>query len=155
MKKAAMALGLGFLATAAVKAPAPALELYIGSYPSKPVRGVSLWNNPKFRKLVANAAPNEGIRKTVLSTGVEAPVERQGSLLVAQACEPHNCGDHQWTVAVLLPNGPAAICYHDYDVMDSEGRWFVNGRVVAKSDGCWSGDHTDVPDRVFAALAKG
>lgn len=135
--------------------PAPSLSAYIGKYPSDKVAGISLYNNPKFRILVSGAAPNMSIRTTVLTNGVETPVERQGALLVARVCEPHNCNGHQWTVAILLPNGPAAICYHDGDLMDGDARWFIGGTSIGRSQGCWEGNHTDVPDAVITRLARG
>jgi hypothetical protein len=144
-----LAMGL----TAAGK-PASSLSAYVGKYPSDKVAGISLYNNPKFRSLVSGAAPNMAIRTTVLTTGIETPVERQGALLVVQMCEPHNCIDHQWTVAILAPNGPAAICYHDSDLMGEEARWFVGGTSIGRTRGCWEGEHTNVPDAVFTRLAK-
>lgn len=146
-------IGLAVALTAAGKAP-PSLAAYVGKYPSNKVVGVSLYNHPKFRSLIIGTAPNLAVRTTVLTPGVETPVERQGALLVARMCEPHNCGDHQWTVAILSPNGPAAICYHDFDLMGDEGRWFIGGLLIARTSGCWEGNHTAVPDVVFAKLAK-
>lgn len=138
----------------AAAAAAPSLTAYVGKYPSDKIAGVSLYQNPKFRSRVAEAAPNSAIRSTVLASGVETPIEKQGALMVVQACEPHNCSDHQWTVAILAPSGPAAICYHDSDLMGAEGRWFIKGLVVGKTNGCWSGEQTAIPDAIFARLAK-
>lgn len=135
--------------------PAPSLSAYLGKYPSNKVAGVSLYDHPTFRRLVIAAAPNMTVRGAVLSSGVETPMERQGALLVVQMCEPHNCIGHQWTVAIMSPSGPAAICYHDSDLMDDEGRWFIGGVSIGRTRRCWQGDHTDVPDAVFTALAKG
>ncbi len=152
--KSILTIGLVAVLTAAGK-PIPSLTAYVGKYPSAKVAGVSLYNHPMFRALVGKAAPNTAIRNTVLTSGVESPVERQGALLVVQMCEPHNCSDHQWTVAILSPNGPAAICYHEADLMGEEGRWFVGGTPIVRTRGCWEGSHTDVPDAVFTRLAKG
>jgi hypothetical protein len=116
---------------------------------------MSLYKHPKFRALVDAAAPSNMVRTTVLTAGVEAPVERQGALLVVQMCEPHDCHDHQWTVAILSPNGPAAICYHDSNLMEEEGRWFIGVTLIARTRLCWEGPHTDVPDAIFMRLAKG
>lgn len=139
---------------AAGKAP-PSLSSYVGKYPSDKVAGISLYSHPRFRTLVAGAAPNFGIRTTILTAGVESPIERQGALLVVHMCEPHNCAIHQWTVAMLSPNGPAAICYHDGDLMGDEGRWFIGGVLITRTSGCWEGSHTPVPDVVFMRLARG
>jgi hypothetical protein len=153
MKKVILAaLAVGLMAAGK---PAPSLSAYVGKYPSDKVAGISLYSHPKFRTLVSGAAPNTAIRTTVLTSGVETPVERQGALLVVQMCEPHNCSSHQWTVAMLSPSGPAAICYYDSDLMGEEGRWFFSGTTIERTRGCWEGNHTDVPDAVFTRLAKG
>ena len=135
--------------------PVPNLPAYVGKYPSDKVAGVSLYNHPKFRALVEAAAPSNMVATTVLTPAVENRVERQGALLVAEMCEPHDCIDHQWTVAILSPNGPAAVCYHDNNLMGEEGRWFVGVSLVARTRLCWEGEHTNVPDAVFMRLAKG
>ena len=135
--------------------PTASLSSYVGKYPFNKVSGLSLYSHPKFRLLVNGAAPNSSISETILNGGVETPIERQGALVVIRACEPHNCGSHQWTVAVLSPDGPAAICYHDQDLMDDEARWFVGGYLVGQTKGCWKGDHTNVPDAVLLALMRG
>src|SRR5256885_405110 len=101
---AAFVIGL----TAASR-PVPGLAAYVGRYPSDKLAGVSLYNHPKFRTLVGEAAPSNIVRTRILTPGVEAPVERQGALIVAQMCEPHDCNDHQWAVAILSPSGPAAV----------------------------------------------
>lgn len=133
----------------------PSLSAYVGRYPSDKVAGLSLYNHPRFRALVQAAAPSNMIATTVLAPAVENRVERQGALLVAQMCEAHDCIDHQWTVAILSPGGPAAVCYHDNNLMGEEGRWFVGVSLVARTHVCWEGEHTSVPDAVFMRLSKG
>lgn len=154
MKRLAIALGIALTLTAAAK-PAPALNAYVGKYPSDKVAGISFLKHPIVRTAVSGAAPNLGVRTTILTSGVEGPVERQGSLIVATMCEPHNCNSHQWTIALLSPRGPAAVCYHDADLMGEVGRWFIGGAAVVRTQGCWSGEHTEIPDAVVARLVKG
>ena len=139
--------------TGAVR-PLPSLSAYIGKYPSEKVAGISLYDHPKFRALVRAAAPSKMVEEVVLAPGAEQRVERQGALLVVQICELHICGDHQWSVAILSPNGPAAICYYDSTLM-AEGRWFVGVSIIARNNVCWEGEQTSVPDPVFTRLAKG
>jgi hypothetical protein len=154
MKKFAMVLGVGLTLTAATK-PAPSLKSYVGKYPSDKGANISFLKHPTVRAAVSGAAPNLSVRTTVLTSGVEGPIDRQGSLIVATMCEPHNCSSHQWTIAILSPRGPAAICYHDSDLMGEVGRWFIGGTAVARTQGCWSGEHTEIPDAVVARLVKG
>jgi hypothetical protein len=134
--------------------PAPKLSAYVGKYPSDKVSGISLYKHPKFRALVSAAAPSAAMRATILKSGVETPIELQGPLIVAQMCEPHNCSDHQWTVAVLSPNGPAAVCYHDRTLMGDDARWFVKGESIGRTAGCWQGEHTKVPRAVLLRLSQ-
>ena len=154
IRRALLAIAAAASLVGAAKA-APSLSSYLGKYPSDKVAGISLYANPKFRALVRAAAPSATISQTILTAGVETPVEKQGALLVVQMCEPHNCAWHQWTVAMLSPSGPAAICYHDEELMGPEGRWFISGALVARTERCWEGNHTDVPNAVFLKLAKG
>ena len=133
---------------------APSLSAYIGKYPSDKVASISLYDHPKFKRLVSGAAPNGSIRAAILEGGVEGLVQRQGALLVQQACEPHNCGDHEWVVAILLPDGPAAICYHDSSLTGVTGRWFVGGAPVGSTQGCSQGGRPSVPDGISTRLAK-
>ena len=141
------------LALTAAARPAPSLSSYVGKYPFDRVRGISLHGHPLYRALVRQAAPNATIRSTVLGTGVETPIEQPGALIVVQACEPHNCTDHEWTVAIRLPRGPAAVRYQDTDTLGDEARWYIGGAEVLRTDACWAGDHMDVPGTVVAGLA--
>jgi hypothetical protein len=135
---------------------APSLSAYVGKYPVDKVAGTSLFDHPQFRTLVSDASPNMSIRATILNKDVvQTPVGRQGALIVVRMCEPHRCSTHQWTVAILSPSGPAAICYHTSALMDEQARWFIGGASVSQTRGCWKGNHTDVPDTVAARLTKG
>ena len=134
--------------------PLPSLSRYVGKYPTDKVAGISLYNHPRFRALVNAAAPSNMVAATILAPAVENRVERQGALIVAEMCEAHDCIDRQWTVAILSPNGPAAVCYYDSNLMGG-GRWFVGVNLIAQTRLCWEGEHTNVPDAVFMRLARG
>ena len=100
------------------------------------------------------AAKGIKVRDTISAGGVETPVERQGALHFTQMCEPHNCSDHQWTIANRVPHGPAAVCLHESALMGGEGRGFIEGQLIGRTSGCWPGTFTAVPDAVFMKLAK-
>jgi len=146
---AVLAMGVG-----GAGAPVPNLTAYVDKYPSNKVGGTSLYDHPTYQRLVNVASPSSGVRHVVQTGDVESPVERQGQLLVARGCEAHTCDDHQWLVAIRLPNGPAAICYHDSALMDEEARWFIAGRAVGVTKGCWNGDYTAVPQGIYERLSK-
>ena len=159
MTSAARATIVGLLLIllgAATPAPPP-LSAYVGKYPSDKIRGIDFRHHPTVRKAVMDALlMNATVRRTVMEPGVEGPSERQGSLIVAHVCEPHNCGDHHWMIAVAAPRGPAAVCYHDQDLMSDESRWFIAARpTVRTTGGCRTAGRAPVPAHIVSALMNG
>lgn len=132
----------------------PPLALYVGKYPFDKVRGHTFISHPIVRKAVSNAVWSKPIYDQVMSAGVAGPITQSATLIVSSSCEPHNCGDHNWTIVILKPRGPAAICYHDQELTDSNGRWFIAGRSkYVTPDGC-SGEIRGIPSRVIADLGR-
>ena len=153
MKKTA-ALAIAAAAAALVAAAPPSLAEYVDLYPSDDLRGFSFLENPEVEAAVNSATFNETIRSAVLQSGVEGPISRSGSIIVSTGCEPHNCSSHQWTIAII-PKGGSAVCYHNQDLTGNSGRWFVRGRMIGTTPGCWSGSDAPVPDQVVLAMVKG
>jgi hypothetical protein len=148
---------LALLALSAAAAPSPPpLSAYVGKYPSDKIRGIDFRHHPTVRRAVMDALlMNATVRRTVMEPGVEGPIERQGSFIVATVCEPHNCGDHQWAIVIHTPNGPASVCYHDQDLMGDQSRWFISSRPTFSTSGaCSAGDHTPIPAHVTSALVN-
>lgn len=117
------------IALLAAAAP-PSLSTYIGKYPFDRVRGVTFLQHPLVLGAVRSALLGSIVRPIVLDPdSTSGPIARQGDFIVSWACEPHNCGDHQWSVVLPGSGRKAAVCYYNYDL--SEGaRWFVEGRIV-------------------------
>jgi hypothetical protein len=132
----------------------PPLAFYSGKYPFDKIRGYTFVSHPFVRAAMTRAVWSKTIRDQVLSAGVAGPISQSATLMVAHSCEPHNCGDHNWTIVIVKPRGPAAVCYHDQELTDSSGRWFVDGQArYVSADGC-SDTVTTIPSQVIAHLAR-
>jgi hypothetical protein len=144
----AAAAGLGAAAPTAV----PQLAAFVGKYPFEKIGKISFLGHPNVKRLVESAAIEDVIEREVLTPGVSTPIVRQGSLIVSSACRPHNCSDVNWKITILVPNGPAAVCYHNSELMGERSRWFFGGFARFVSQGNCNSD--DVPEQVAAALVK-
>lgn len=120
---------------AAATAPSPTptvaadgLAAYVGKYPSDEVAGVS-WNaHPVVRAAVQQTVTDAAVRGTILDTaGTTAPIQLVDGKVAAWACEPHNCGAHQWSVLVDPATGAADVCYFDEAARPGASRWFLAG----------------------------
>lgn len=144
------------LALLALAAPAQAGELYppITDYAGKTlideIDGFVLFDNPRTRDAVAAAASDPDISAQVLSTDVVASPIVGGwvwGIGLVHACEPQNCGLHNWSFVFDEASGRAGVCYF---VMASgePARWYVGKKfVVAQEGGCPSALE-DVPGDV-------
>ena len=112
-----------FLAATGTALAAPDLAAYAGKYPSDKVGGVTFLKHPAVVAGVKQAVPSAAVRKWVLSPEtVQSPIFDSGGVLLSQACEPHNCGDHAWTILIHIETGATDVCYHDAAEMGPTGR---------------------------------
>ena len=58
-----------------------------------------------------------------------------GDVVTSWACEAHNCGPHQWAVAIDPRTGAADVCYFDEEADAAQSRWFLAGGKEEKRDG--------------------
>lgn len=132
---------------AATPAPAPApsasnaanLSRYVGKYPFDLVAGTRFVDEPAVRAAVARVVPDAGVRDTVLSRDATAnPVAEWDGRILSWACEAHNCGPHNWAIAITPDARDAAVCYYDQDT--NVARWYPAGFRAPPSDGCPSGE---------------
>ena len=133
---------------AATSTPAPTpsatiaatdLSRYVGRYPFDLVAGTRFVDEPAVRAAVARVVPDMGVRDTVLSRDATAnPVVEQDGRILSWACEAHNCGPHNWAIAITPDGRDAAVCYHDQDAGVS--RWYPAEYRARASDGCPSGE---------------
>jgi hypothetical protein len=147
----AACLPLLLVAVAAVPAVQP-LSAYVGKYPFNKVGGYKFITHPTVRSAVDDAVFNKSVKAAVLSDGVAGPIRKQGSLILTWSCEPHNCGSHNWSIAIVGPKGPAAVCYHDEDLMGDMSAWFLGGvRKFGARGGC-PAEMSDVPPNLASLL---
>ena len=73
---------------------------------------------------------------------VQSPIFDSGGVLLSQACEPHNCGDHTWTILIHIETGATDVCYHDAAEMGfDQSRWYMaQGSSEMRPGGCPSGE---------------
>lgn len=117
---------------------AAALSRFVGHYPFDKIGEGSFMADAAVRRAVEAVVPDKAIRDDVLSSDATAtPIVEKDGRLLAWACEPHNCGPHNWTIAITPDGGNAAVCYHDED----RTRWFPEGFEAPPGDGCPSGDN--------------
>lgn len=115
------------------------LSRYVGRYPFDLVAGRRFVDEPAVRAAVARIVPDAEVRDTVLSRDATAnPVAEQDGRILSWACEAHNCGPHNWAIAITPDGRDAAVCYHDQDAGVS--RWYPADYREPSPDGCPSGE---------------
>lgn len=125
--------------SASATAPAADLSRYAGKYPLDDVGGASFLAEPAVQKLVAGVIEDPVIRARVLDRDVTAtPIAEENGRLLSYGCEPHNCGPHNWTVAIRPDGSGGAVCYYDQDA--NLARWYPANAGTAPTDGCPSGE---------------
>lgn len=141
------------LAPIVIAAAATNLAGYAGKYPFDKVGGTSFSGNPAVRQQIVRHAPVV-LHKTLLSGNVVAsPIGRQGHLLAAGMCEPHNCGLHNWTVLISTDGTRAAICHTDQEVA-AQGIWYQNrAKIATQDDGACPNAPGLVPAAVLARFS--
>ena len=87
---------------------------HAGKYPSDKVGGTAFLDHPMVIAGVEQAVSDAAARDWVLSPDtVQSPIFDSAGMLLSQACEPHNCGDHTWTILIHIETGATDVCYHD------------------------------------------
>src|SRR5215207_5064531 len=87
----------GIVAIASGSVSAAPLADYAGKYPSDEVGGMTFLKQPAVIDGVGQAVADRAVRDWVLSPDtVQTPIAVKGGALLSYACEPHNCGDHNW-----------------------------------------------------------
>jgi len=123
-------------------APSPPSDLsaYVGEYPTEPKGAApSFLRQPQVREAVAAVVPDKQVRDLVLGSDVTAtPIALVEGKLVAFGCEPHNCGPHNWAVAIRPDGSDAAVCLYDQD--RRVARWYPEKAGPAPVNGCPSGE---------------
>ena len=120
-------------------APATDLSRYAGHYPLDVVDGGAFLAQPAVAALVEGVVDDPAIRARVLDKDVTAtPIVLRDGRLLSYGCEPHNCGPHNWAIAIRPDGAGGAVCYYDQDAR--VGRWYPADAGAPPVDGCPSGD---------------
>lgn len=116
-----------------IKAGPPDLARYAGKYPDDPVDGVKFLTHPELRRLVRDTVPPAIARRVLDPNATTGPVYVNHESILYWACEPHNCGSHNWTVRIARQTGIPSVCYY----RDEEGvaSWYHEGRIDV-ADNC-------------------
>lgn len=119
---------------------APRLARYAGQYPTDALPGgTAFLSNPLVRDAVASAVADGAVRARVLDSDVTAtPIVLTDGRLLSYGCEPHNCGPHNWTIAITPDGSSASVCYYDED--RRVARWYPQGAGADPASGCPSGE---------------
>ena len=125
----------GANATAATQGP---LSAYVGRHPSEKVAGVAFLAQPTVRAAVAAAVPDAKVRGFVFGyDGPDAPIVRKDGRILAWGCEAHNCGFHNWSVAITPDGSDAEVCFYRNDATaDGPSTWYVAGKTEQRPGNC-------------------
>ena len=114
----------------AVAPTSGALSAYVGKTTYDPVGGTAFVDRPEVQAAVTSLVPDAAARRWILNRDTtQSPIVMQGARVYSSACEPHNCGPHQWTILIAPDGSSAEICYHDDRQDPAHSRWYATGRA--------------------------
>lgn len=115
---------------------APALAGYAGKGPTEKVDGVSFMEHPLVVAGIEKAIAAGEIRDWVLKddAGPATPIVSKDGRLLSWRCQQHNCGDHNWTVAIDPASAVTEVCYHKVELTGEGSRWYKPGVAPEKRD---------------------
>ncbi len=113
------------------------LSKYVGKHPSELVGGTRFLDEPTVRKVVAANVPDAAVRKFVFDyDGPDAPIVAKAGRILAWGCERHNCGYHNWAIAITPIGTAAEICYYrNDDQPDGRSTWYLPGGKTEQRPG--------------------
>jgi hypothetical protein len=115
------------------------LTKYVGKHPSEAVDGTRFLDDPMVTKAVAATVSDPTIRNFVIHyNGPDAPIVLNDGRVLAWGCERHNCGYHNWSVAIIPDGSSAEVCfYHNDDSADGPATWYLpDGKTEKRSGNC-------------------
>lgn len=114
------------------------LAKYVDWRPRESEGGRSFLTEPAVRKAIAANVRDAQIRNFIYRyNGPDAPIAmRRDGRVIAWGCEAHNCGFHNWAVAITPDGKRAEVCYyHNDDEPDGTSTWYLPGGRTVKRDG--------------------
>jgi hypothetical protein len=132
-------------ANTTVAAPTGSLAAYEGKQPFDKIAGKTFTETDAVKAAVATSGADAGIRKWLLDLdGPAGPIVMKDGKLTMTECQEHNCGDHNWIIAIAPDGTGAEICYYDAKA-GPKPRWFVDGKPADRPPvgdaGCIQPDH--------------
>jgi hypothetical protein len=126
-------------------AEAPSLAAYAGKSPYDKVAGKTFTETDAVKAAIAASGASAEARKWLANTnGPASPIVLENGKLVMNECQEHNCGDHNWTIAIAPDGTGPEICYYDMK-LGPKPQWFVDGKAVdraaAGDEGCIQSEH--------------
>ena len=115
------------------------LSKYVGKHPSETLNGKRFLDEPTVKAAVAATVADPRIRDFVFRyNGPDAPIVAKDGRILAWGCERHNCGYHNWSVAITPDGSNAQVCfYHNDDSADGPATWYLpDGKTEKRAGNC-------------------
>ncbi|MEP2734721.1 MAG: hypothetical protein ABJP34_00365 [Erythrobacter sp.] len=126
----------------------PALSGYVGKYVFDEVSGTKFLNHKSVRMGVLKNAPS-ALQERVLGNAVSSPIKEHEGMVLYNGCQPRECADRNWSIAVSKDGQRAAICHFEKGQSQSNG-WYVEGkRLMPVTQTCPSGRQPAVAANVI------
>lgn len=116
----------------AVQAPDPLpgqaqsnpLSRYVGKYPSDALDGVGFFDRTEVANALIAAVPEEKLRRTIVSReATQTPIFARDGRIGAHGCQPHDCGDDNWTFLITDSGASGIACRHELGD-GKNSRWY-------------------------------
>jgi hypothetical protein len=113
------------------------ITAYVGRYPNDAVDGVGFYDRTEVSRALIDAVGDDAVRRRFTTRdAVTVPIWRtKDGRIAAHGCEPHNCGDVDWTFLVAPDGSRGEACYHDAATMGATSRWYVAGAAARARPG--------------------
>lgn len=113
------------------------LSKYVGTHPSTPIEGTRFLDEASVRNAVAANVSDDAVRKFVFGyNGPDAPIAAKDGKILAWGCERHNCGYHNWSIAITPDGTSAEVCYYrNADRPDATSTWYLAGGKTEQRPG--------------------
>lgn len=115
------------------------LAAYVGRHPSEKVDGRTFLDEPLVKAAVGAVAKDAKARDFVFNyDGPDAPIVMSEGRVLAWGCEKHNCGYHNWSVAITPDGSSAEVCYYENkDSVEGRSTWYLpGGRTEQRPGNC-------------------
>lgn len=120
--------------------PTAGLSRYLGKYPFDKVDGSAFLGDPMVVAAVRASGAETRIQELILGgAGPQTPIRKVAGKIVSWGCEAHNCGPHNWTLAVLDDGSGGEVCYLNMDEGETPV-WYADGKKSPRTDPCPAGE---------------